>query len=526
MAHADLILENVQPFVHGQPLAGGQAVATAGGRITGVGPVDKLAPLRGPGTKTIDLDGRVLLPGFSDAHLHLALLGQALRQINLHGTATRGEVLEAIKDGASRTAPDTWLLGRGWEQRLWGDAFPTKEELDRVTVSRCAAFQSKCGHITWANSAALARAKVGRDTPDPPGGEIERGADGEPTGILKERAAELVRRAEPAPDAASLQEDLRAAVREAHRFGVTSVTTFPRPEELDALYALAENGELPLRVDAYLRGDIAECFKRLDAARRHPPEKIRNLRVLGIKAFVDGSLGGQTALMFEPYEHTGGCGIGVTHGEELTALVRRATEAGAPCTLHAIGDRAVSEALDAIAASRTINPALRHRIEHAQVLRAEDIPRFKASGAIASMQPVHLYGDREPGERYWGTRCAYAFALKSLLESGARVCFGTDAPVERLDPMPGLFAACAREQEEGGGAWHAEQCIGLDTAVWCYTAESAYAAHAEGTRGALMPGLDADFAIVRADFFDMPLRELLSTKVELTVFDGQVMHGA
>jgi len=245
---------------------------------------------------------------------------------------------------------------------------------------------------------------------------------------------------------------------------------------------------------------------------------------MGLKLYVDGSLGGQTALMFEPYCNSQSCGIPVICAEKLASLIRRATEAGVPCAIHAIGDRAVHEALSAYEASREVNPEVRHRVEHAQLIRQEDLPRFVRSGIIASMQPVHIYGDIVTADKYWGERCKNAYPLRSLLDSGAVVALGTDCPIERLDPMLGLFAACVREPEEGGSPWYPEESIDLPTAINCYTAAGAYAAYAEGRRGVIKPGMDADLVALRPDFFEMPLRELLSTKMELTVFNGQVVH--
>ncbi len=524
---ADLILNDVKVFDYGRPLVPGQALALKFGKILAVGSKSDIAPLAGPDTQVIELGGRVLLPGFCDSHLHLTSFGQSLRRINLTGAKTLEEALERVRQSLSRFESEPWLLGRGWDKNLWGEKFPARGDLDSVVADKPAAFSSRCGHIMWANSAALAAAGITRETPGPPDGEIERDENGEPTGILKEGALQLIKDARPRPSVAATRDGILEAIGEAHRLGVTSVVTLAEKAEVSALTELEREGKLSLRVSVYLEhprhaplGSIEELGLRL-------PLADERLSICGLKLYADGSLGGQTAYMFEPYENSESCGIPVVHGEELTQVVRRASEANVSCAIHAIGDRAVSDALDAFEASRKINPDLRHRLEHAQLIREQDIPRFSPlarSSIIASMQPVHIYGDMETADRYWGERCRYAFPLRSLLESGACVALGTDCPIERLDPMLGLFAACAREPEEGGEPWYPEEAIELDTAINCYSAQGAYATYSEDRRGTIAPGMDADLVVVRPDFFEMPLRELLSTKVELTLFAGQVVH--
>lgn len=526
MFSADLILNDARVFVHGEPLLEGQAVATKFGRIIAVGPGAEIMTLAGKETEIIELGRKVLLPGFCDSHLHLASFGQSLRRINLAGSKTLQEALERIRKELPRFQDEPWLLGRGWDKNLWGEKFPSKHDLDSILGDKPAAFSSRCGHIIWTSSAALAAAGITKQTPDPPEGEIERDRDGKPTGILKERAIGLIKDARPQPGVAAVKDGILEATAQAHRLGVTSVVTLAGETEVSALSELEREGGLSLRVSAYLEhpdhaplGSIEELGLRL-------PFAGERLSLAGLKLYVDGSLGGQTAFMFEPYKGSEGCGIPVVHGERLTEIVGRATRAGVPCAIHAIGDRAVAETLDAFEASREINPDMRHRVEHAQLIRKQDIPRFAKAGIIASMQPVHIYGDIITADRYWGERCRWAYPMRSLIDSGARVALGTDCPIERLDPMLGLFAACAREPEEGGDPWYPQESIGLAEAVHCYSAQGAYATYTENRRGAIRPGMDADLVALRPDFFEMPLRELLSARVELTVFEGKVVYRA
>jgi predicted amidohydrolase YtcJ len=526
MVAADLILSDAKVFRYGQPLAEGQAVVVKFGKILAVGPSQKIGGLAGNQTRVIELGGRVLIPGFCDSHLHLASFGQSLRRIDLAGSKTLEEALQRIRHALPRFEKETWIMGRGWDKNLWGEQFPNRQQLDSVVADKPAAFSSRCGHIMWANSAALAIAAITHETPDPADGEIERDETGEPTGILKEGAIRLIKDVRPEPDIAATKEGILDAVKEAHRLGVTSVVTLAGRTELSALTELERERRLPLRVSAYSEDPeefLESCVK--NGGLRLPLVGER-LSLMGLKLYVDGSLGGQTAFMFKPYEASESCGIPVVCGDRLKEIVLQSSRFGVPCAIHAIGDRAVAEALDAFEVSREVNSDTRHRVEHTQLMRKQDIERFARGGFIASMQPVHLYGDRETAERYWGGRCRYAYPLRSLLKSGARVALGTDTPIERLNPMLGLFAACAREPEDGGAPWYAGERIDLPTAVNCYTAEGAYATYAENRRGSIAPGMDADLVVLRRDFFDMKPRELLSTEVELTVFGGAVVHQA
>lgn len=524
MFEADLILNNARIFRYGEPLAAQQAVAVKFGKILAVGPDGEIRKLAGTRTRVIELGGRVLIPGFCDSHLHLASFGQSLRRIDLAGSKTLEEALERVRRALPRFEKEPWLMGRGWDKNLWGEQFPNRQQLDSVIADKPAAFSSRCGHIMWANSAALAAAAVTRATPDPSDGEIERDETGEPTGILKEGAIRLIKDVRPEPDVAATKEGILDAVNEAHKLGVTSTVTLAGRTEITALTELQREGRLDLRVSAYSEDPEKFLESCIEQGGLRFPLRADRLSLMGLKLYVDGSLGGQTAFMFEPYEGSENCGIPVVHGEELRKIVMKSSRFGIPCAIHAIGDRAVSEALEAFEASREVNTGIRHRVEHAQLMRKQDIGRFARGGFVASMQPVHLYGDRETAEKYWGERCRYAYPLRSLLESGARVALGTDCPIERLNPMLGLFAACAREPEDGGTPWHAEEQIDLPTAVQCYTAEGAYAAYAENRRGIIAPGMDADLVALRPDFFEMELREILSTGVELTVFSGNVVY--
>jgi len=526
MLKTDLILANAKIFDFGKPLVPGGAVALGMGRILAAGDTKEVMSFAGEKTEVIDLEGRVLLPGFFDSHLHLASFGQSFTRIDFSGAATLAEALDRVKKFVEKSKGGEWLLGRGWDNNLWDGKLPSRQDLDGITGNRPAAFPSRCGHMVWANSAALKAAGVTKDTPDPQGGKIERDAKGEPTGIFMETAVSIIRNVRPKPGNEATRSGLLDAIKEAHKLGITSVMTLASATEFGALCELEREGGLDLRVHVYIEGGDYEEIEALEKLGLRPPLTGDRLGFCGLKYYVDGSLGGKTAYMFEPYSGSEDCGIPVLHGRELEDKIAAASRAGIPCAMHAIGDRAVAESLDAIEASRAIHPGLRHRIEHSQVLRKEDIKRFAESGVIASMQPVHIYGDIATADKYWGERCRYAYALRSLIDSGAVVALGTDCPIERLDPMLGLFAACAREPEDGGEPWIPEERITLEEALWCYGARGAYAVCAEERRGAIAPGMDADLVVLRGNLFETDLRELLSTRVEMTVFAGRVVHRA
>jgi predicted amidohydrolase YtcJ len=371
----------------------------------------------------------------------------------------------------------------------------------------------------------LHAAGITRDTPDPAGGAIDRGDDGEPTGVLRDNAALLVQRAVPKPDEAQREADVRTAIENAHRLGVTCVHAMDvgRGEWL-ALRRLHERGELTLRVRAFLSARHLDEWT--DGGLR-TGDGDEMLRVGGVKFFTDGALGSTTAWMFEPYEGTDSTGIALQSVEDLEHGVRRALEAGLAPAVHAIGDRANHEALGVFERTREVAPELPRRIEHAQLLRADDVARFARLGVTASVQPIHATADMHMADRLWGGRCSGAYAYRSLLHVGVNLAFGSDSPVETIDPLAGIHAAVTRRDAKGepGSGWHPEQRVGLDAAFGAYTLGCARAVRDDGRFGRIAPGYAGDLVVLSHDVFafDDPMR-ILDARVETTVVGGRVVY--
>ncbi|MBI2300514.1 MAG: amidohydrolase [Armatimonadetes bacterium] len=466
------------------------------GRIAAVGePPDEPA-------ETLDLAGRTVLPGLHDSHLHCLMLGRSLSRLDVFEVPSPDEALARVKAFADGLPPGEWLLGRGWLQELWpGGAFPTRWQLDSVAPDRPVCLAHKSGHACWCNSAALALAGLADRAPGSPE-RVLCDADGRPTGILFEDAMGLVARHIPEPSAASDVEALNRAQREAHRLGLTAVQCLDGAASLRAFQTLRERGELRLRVTSHL--SAAQLDPVLDAGLRTGFGD-EWLRLGHLKLFADGALGSLTAWMIEPYEgRPGDHGVCCLEPSELRALVLRAAAAGIPSAVHAIGDRAVREVLDAFAAAREVEGArsLRHRIEHAQVIHPADLRRFAELEVIASMQPIHATQDMPMVDRHWGARGRYAYAFRTLLSSGARLAFGSDAPVESLSPFVGLHAAVTRRRADGSPGeegWYAEERLTWGEALAGYTVGAAWSCGREGGLGGLAPGYRADLLVLDVD---------------------------
>ena len=525
-----LILFNgkIHTMERSQPLA--SAIVIEGDRIVAVGD-DRLRSLAGASTRLVDLGGRTVVPGLIDAHLHFLSYGLSLREIDLMNAPSREAALERVAARAAATPEGRWLTGRGWDQVLWPEAvFPTAAQLDAVTPAHPAFLRRKCGHAGWANSLALQLAGITRDTPDPDGGAIERDpATGEPTGILLERAMDLVAQLQAIPTDAEAVDAVRVAMQRAHSLGITGIHNMEGAPALRAFQELRRRGEWKLRVlqqipevdlDAAIELGIQSGFG--DAW----------IRFGAVKIFADGSLGARSALMVEPYEgEPHNRGIAVSTAEHLKAQVEKAARAGLAVHIHAIGDQANRNVLDAVEATRRagIGLHLRHRIEHAQVLQPTDVPRFAALGVIASMQPIHCTQDIVLADRHWGARSRLAYAWSSLLSSGAALAFGSDAPVETPDVMQGIYAAVTRRRADGypgPEGWVPEECVSVEEAVYAYTLGAAFAGGEEAIKGSLAPGKLADITVLDRDIFAAAAEEILTTPVAATILGVEIVYGA
>ncbi|MBI3287114.1 MAG: amidohydrolase, partial [Chloroflexi bacterium] len=484
------------------------------------------------GDEIIDLGGRAVIPGMIDSHIHFLDYALSLGQVDLSGAMTLEAALERVAAQAVQLSPGEWIRGGGWDQNLWG-GWPHRRELDRVAPDNPVALDRKDGHVLWANSAALRLAGIDGATPDPPGGEILRDHESQPSGILKERARELLYPHLPLLDAPSRQAALRRAIPLAHRLGLTGIHTLAGvdseddPAPLFDYGALLEEDALDLRVWVVLP---ARAWPEITALGLRSGLGDPRLRFGGIKIFADGTLGSQTADMLEPFEEQPrNRGIQVTPQDQLESLVREASRAGVACAVHCIGDRAVRRALGAFEKARRLEPnsaRIRHRLEHAQIVHPQDMPRWASLGVIASMQPIHAVSDMSIADRYWGARSQHAYAWRSLLAAGARLAFGSDAPVENVNPLLGIHAAVTRQRVDGypEGGWHPQERLGVSEAVYGYTLGAAYASGEEGLKGSLAPGKLADLAVLSADIFRISAAEIATTRVVMTVFDGRSVY--
>ncbi len=494
------------------PLA--RALAIAGDHVAGGVGTHETA-LASP--EHIDLAGRCVLPGFSDSHVHFPTWALAQRQVRLAGTTSLDETLARVEDAAAKANPDRWLRGMGWRSGDWSPAVePTKEALDRVTGETPTALMARDYHSLWLNSAALARANGDLDVP---GGVVERDADGAPTGVLREECAWHFRDTYARPTEDEMLEASRAAMRVAVGRGVTAV--HDKDGWLGALAVwqrLREEGSLHVRVWQSIPAKQVEEVAALHVRSGFGDDLVR---VGYLKAFMDGTLGSQTARMLD------GSGVEITSREELVEIIRRGAEAGFPVAVHAIGDLANRDALDAFEETRTDwRPrGLRQRIEHAQLLAAEDVARFAEIGVAASVQFSHAPSDRDLADRFWAGKTDGAYAYRSLLETGAVVANGSDAPIEELDPWAGVCAGVLRTID-GRGPWHPEQRLTLEEALRATIVTPAWLARNERRRGRLTPGFLADLVVLDRDPFQLEPEELPEVQVVATMLGGRWTHNA
>lgn len=521
---ASLILVNGRV----RTMAGGVATALActDDRILAVGSDDDLLALRGPSCEVVDLAGRLVLPAFSDAHVHFAGFALSRTEVDLKGVASLEEAARRVAAVAARMPKDSWITGRGWLHDLWGGAQPTRAILDRVVPEQPVVLWRNDGHAIWVNSEALCRAGISRETASPPGGEILRDADGEPIGVLSELAADLVTRLLPPVSIDALARAIETATPLAHQAGLASLTCMESFEAYRAFRQLQEQGKLRLRIGMCLAVDSFDEEVELIAREGRGD---RWLHWTHLKIFADGALGPRTAWMLEPYDDDpANWGICVTPPDEIERLVIRSAERSIGCAVHAIGDAANRAVLDVFEATRSHwQPrGLRPRIEHAQCTAPSDVPRFAEIGVIASMQPIHATQDMPVAEKAWGERVRWSYAFRALRDAGARLAFGSDCPVETLDVLQGLYAAVTRRRADGSppGGWHPKLCLPLDEAVAAYTYGAAWAEGEESRRGTIEPGKLADLVVLSDDVFACSPDQLLQTSVDGTVVGGQWMH--
>ncbi len=510
------------------------ALAIRSGRIVATGSDSDMLALADPDTLRENLNQQVVMPGLTDAHIHWELTSRGLLQVNVFEVPSKQVALERVAARAATTPPGQWITGYGWFQDAWPEpVFPNASDLDSVAANHPVYLKAKSHHAAWVNSAALRLCGITGSTPDPDGGEIVRDASGQPTGILLENAMNLVGGQIPDLTSEQLIEQMKIAQQQALAWGLTGIHDFDQPSCLRALQLLREHGELHLRVlknfnkewlpavlDAGLRWGFGDDWIRLG----------------GLKIFADGALGPRTASMVEPYEgEPHNVGIIVTEKEAMLELVSRASRAGFPSTIHAIGDRAVRDVLDvyeqvrAEEAARGETPSQRrHRIEHVQVIHPDDAHRLAQLQVIASMQPIHATSDMVASDRYWGKRSQWAYNARLQIDQGAVTAFGSDSPVESFEPFKGIYAAVTRQRADsspGPDGWYPELRLTVDEALQGYTTGAAYAAGWEHQLGRLKAGYLADLIVTGADPYAMSPHDLQHMPIQATMVNGEWRYG-
>ncbi len=564
---APLAAQDTSPntiFVHGDIVTGahltertGQparvtALAVTNSTIVGTGSDAEMLKLRGPHTVVVDLGGAFVLPGFNDAHVHMAGAGQQKLSVDLDATPSLADMLERIRIYTAAARPGQWILGAGWDHTLWASkTLPIRQDLDRVTAGHPAVFYRTDGHIVVANSAALLAAGISSATQDPEGGKIDRDASGTPTGIVRETpAVSLIYKKVPPPSTEVRRRALEVAIADALAHGVTSVQDYSDWDDWLVLESMERAGKLDLRVSEWM--DFNLPLDVLKSRRASHPGGDPLLHLGMLKGFMDGSLGSRTAALQEPYaDDPNNSGIPRYEQDKLNQLATERAAAGFQLGFHAIGDEANTIALNAFtAAEQGANPSshplppsnpdaavvttnsqpfqpadLRFRIEHAQVLLAPDFDRFRALGVVASMQPSHLLTDMAWAEARLGPeRARYAYAWRSMLNHGIPLAFGTDYPVESVSPFRGLYSAVTRKNEKGTQTFHPEQRLLMPEAIYAYTQGSAYAEGREQLKGRLETGFLADFVVLDRDLLRVGPDDVLRAKVLRTVVGGKTVY--
>ena len=518
-----------------------EALAVRGDRVVAIGSNPQAKALADKHTLVVDLKGRFVMPGFNDAHLHLASGGFEKLNVDLAGVKSLQEMQERIAARAKSSAPGEWIQGRGWDHTTWpGKKLPSREDLDEVTGKHPAIFVRVDGHIAGANSAALAVAGITKGSPDPAGGKIDRDEQGEPTGIVRESAKDEVMAKIPPPTPSQRRRAVELALQDAASHGITSVQDNSDWEDFLTYEDLEREGKLTLRICEWLPFNAP--LTTLDQHRSHHEQRDLMLHTGMLKGFMDGSLGSRTAAMLKPYsDDPNNTGLPQYKQSELNQMAEERVAARYQMGFHAIGDAGTELALNAFESAERyarehditgVAPdaeirEFRFRVEHAQVVSPPQIKRFRDLKVIASMQPNHLLTDMNWAmDRIGPERARTSYAWKSFLDAGVMLAFGTDYPVEPITPFRGLYAAVTRKNESGTKEYFPEEKISIQQALTAYTSGAAFAEFAEGDKGTLAPGMLADFVVLDRDITRAAPAEILNTKVLRTVVGGKTVFAA
>ena len=535
---ADLVLVNGKIYTVDTTRPTASALAVRGGKILFVGSDVEARKLGSRSATVIDLGGRTVLPGFIDAHAHLLGLGNLLRRVNLAGSSSYDEVIARVKAFSKDVKPGEWILGRGWDQTRWpGREFPTHDALSRAFPNNPVVLDRVDGHAILANAKAMELARVTAATTDPAGGRIIRLASGSPSGVFVDNAEDLIGRAIPASTRADTRKAILAAVAEANRWGLTGIHDAGASAETIGIYEeLAKAGNYNLRNYVMLSDPgVPDPRGRGNPYLRRGPQSALydgHLWIRAIKLYADGALGSRGAALLAPYaDEPANSGLLVSTPDHIRATAVWALRSRFQVNVHAIGDRGNRIALDAIEWALGLVPRANHRfrIEHAQVVSPEDIPRFAKLGVIPSMQPTHQTSDMGWAEARVGPqRIRGAYAWRSLLNTGVIIPSGTDFPVEEVNPLLTFHAAVTRQDPSNlpPGGWYPEQKMTREEALQSMTIWAAYAGFQESVLGSLTPGKYADFVVLDRDIMRVPDTEILGTRVVSTGIGGKRVYEA
>ena len=535
-----LILYNGKTLTQDPGFPQATAIAIRDGRFLALGDDTEIRALAGPNTRLIDLGGRLVLPGLTDAHFHYYDWALGLRRLALAEATSLADLRERLAQRASETPPGQWILGQGWNETRWPEPRqPHRADLDDAAPDHPVILWRNDMHLAVVNSRALREAGITGDTPNPPEGVIDRDEAGQPTGILRELAINLVRDVIPPPTEEETIEAMRDGFAVLHRLGLTGVHGYrimggaDGPPAFRAYQRLQVAGELTLRMWMLIPGERLDEAIGLGVRTGFGSDY---LRVGHVKLFSDGGQGARTAWMLEPYEDTGDCGMPLTPMKEIAEAIARADRAGLAVAIHAIGDRAnrelitIFENLPQVQNLREVAPpAAPHRIEHVQMIRPEDVARLGQLNVVASVQPIHAPDDIPMIEKSVGPRGRFAYPFRDMLDAGVTLAFGSDCPVANPNPMFGIHAAVTRRQRDGvpQGGWYPRQRLTVAEAVWSYTMGAALVAGREADLGSITPGKLADLVVLDRDILALertaPM-EIAQTQVAMTVFDGRVVY--
>ena len=515
-----------------------EALAVLNDRILAVGTRDEIMKLKGPETKIVDLDGHFVMPGFNDAHMHLASAGLEKMNVNMVGVKTLDEFRERLRAKVEAAELGEWVVGEGWDETLWPVKVPpTRWDLDEVSGKHPIYLERVDGHIGVANTRALQLASVTVASRNPDGGKIDRDDAGTPNGVLREKAQELVQSVIPKPTHEKRRRAIELALADLASHGITSAQDYSQWEDFQIYEELEREGKLTARISEWLTFD--DSIEELNNKRNSHPASDNMLHTGMLKGFMDGSLGSKTAALLEPYsDDPKNSGLPQYEAAKLNAMTKERVLAGYQIGFHAIGDKGVQMALDAFAEAEKAakeskvkaadgGSDYRLRVEHAQVTTPQQIQRFKDLKVIASMQPNHLLTDMNWAESRLGPkRAEHSYAWAEFLRHGVALAFGTDYPVEPVTPFRGIYSALTRASEDGTKSYYLAQKLNIEQAIAAYTTGAAFAEFAEKQKGKLEPGMLADFVVLDQDITAAPPPKILQTKVLRTVVGGKTVYEA